>query len=70
LKESLLYFPDTPKLIRYFKTFQELQYFHTKSGQEQGLGRACATCSFHATPGKAMADDFNELTKDTSTFKE
>jgi hypothetical protein len=38
----------------YFKTFQVSQCFHTKSGQEQGLGRAFVSCSYHATPGRRL----------------
>jgi hypothetical protein len=61
--------PGYSKSDKIIQTFQELQCFHSKRGQEQGLGKAFATCSFHATSGKAMADDLNELTKDTSGFK-
>jgi hypothetical protein len=53
--------PDNPDLIRYSKAFQVFQCFHTKSGQEQGLGRAFASFFFACNDFKSTHKGYKHL---------
>jgi hypothetical protein len=46
--------PRYSKSDQIFQNFPGIPVFYTKRGQEQGLGRAFVSCSFHATPGRRL----------------